>query len=135
MNRVLRGELIAAGAAALLVVCGCGAAPGQAGPPGVAAAPAASPAPQPAAVPRSAPIPASAGGYSGPLPPIPMAPYVTDPALVRTVYEFAARQPEVLRYVPCFCGCERNGHKGNEDCFIAGRAPDGRPQWDAHGMG
>jgi hypothetical protein len=60
---------------------------------------------------------------------------VADPVLVRTVYEFAARQPEVLRYVPCFCGCERNGHKGNEDCFIAGRAADGRPQWDYHGMG
>ena len=27
--------------------------------------------------------------------------------VVRTVYEFAARHPEVLHYVPCFCGCER----------------------------
>src|SRR5262245_24519708 len=35
----------------------------------------------------------------------------------RMAYEFAARHPEVLKYVPCFCGCERGGHRGNDDCF------------------
>jgi hypothetical protein len=112
--------------------------------------PAATPAQTPPASPQSAPAQpqpraegtaapslqqSPGGGYAGTLPPLPMAPYVTDPVLVRAVYEFAARQPEVLRYVPCFCGCERNGHKGNEDCFVAARAADGRPQWDFHGMG
>ncbi|HSG01576.1 MAG TPA: PCYCGC motif-containing (lipo)protein, partial [Vicinamibacterales bacterium] len=29
--------------------------------------------------------------------------------VVRATYEFAARHPEVLEYVPCFCGCERGG--------------------------
>jgi hypothetical protein len=53
---------------------------------------------------------------------------------VRAVYEFAARRPDVLRYVPCFCGCERNGHQDNEDCFVASRAADGRPEWDRHGL-
>ena len=27
---------------------------------------------------------------------------------------FAAEHPEILSYVPCFCGCERAGHRGNE---------------------
>src|SRR5262245_1830738 len=40
---------------------------------------------------------------------------------VRLAYEFAARHPEVLKYVPCFCTCERLGHKGNEDCFVGAR--------------
>ena len=83
---------------------------------------------------------ASAGtqatGYRGPLPPIPMSAHAgAPPDVVRAVYEFAARRPDVLRYVPCFCGCERNGHKANEDCFISARAADGRPDWDTHGLG
>jgi len=73
--------------------------------------------------------------YAGPLPPVPTSAYAAAPPdVIRAVYEFAARRPDVLRYVPCFCGCERNGHKGNDDCFVAGRAADGRPQWDAHGL-
>ena len=27
-------------------------------------------------------------------------------------YSFAAEHPEILSYVPCFCGCERAGHQG-----------------------
>src|SRR5581483_5536313 len=41
--------------------------------------------------------------------------------VVRAAYMFAAEHPEILSYVPCFCGCERGGHKGNEDCFVAER--------------
>jgi hypothetical protein len=56
--------------------------------------------------------------------------------IVRASYEFAARHPEVLEYVPCFCGCERGGHRGNHDCFVAGRDADGNvTSWEAHGMG
>ena len=57
------------------------------------------------------------------------------PAVVRAVYEFAARHPEVLKYVPCFCGCERGGHKDNADCFVAGRDKAGKvTAWESHGM-
>jgi len=56
--------------------------------------------------------------------------------VVRAAYEFAARHPEVLDYVPCFCGCERGGHQGNHDCFVAGRDAEGNvTNWEAHGMG
>ena len=55
--------------------------------------------------------------------------------VVSAVYEFAARRPDVLKYVPCFCGCERNGHQHNADCFVAERDANGKPRWDAHGMG
>ena len=57
-------------------------------------------------------------------------------AVVQQVYEFAARHPEVLQHVPCYCGCERIGHNGNHDCFVKTRAANGRvAEWDAHGMG
>ena len=27
--------------------------------------------------------------------------------------------PKCSSYVPCYCGCERSGHRGNEDCFVS----------------
>lgn len=57
------------------------------------------------------------------------------PEATRAAYAFAARHPEVLRYVPCFCGCERNGHGSNHDCFVSRRTRDGQVAWDAHGLG
>lgn len=76
-------------------------------------------------------------GYEGELPPLPKVQFASArPApLTRAAYEFAARHPEVLRHMPCFCGCERNGHRNNEDCFIARRGADGRPEWNPHGIG
>lgn len=74
----------------------------------------------------------------GKLPPLPAVNYapVRPMAVVQQVYEFAARHPEVLQYVPCYCGCERIGHKGNHECFIKSRAASGQVlEWDAHGIG
>ena len=55
-------------------------------------------------------------------------------SVVKAAYEFAARHPEVIGYVPCFCGCERGGHTSNESCFVAGRH-NGTVTWDNHGIG
>jgi len=53
----------------------------------------------------------------------------------RLAYEFAARHPEVLKYVPCFCGCERGGHEGNDDCFVSARDKSGKvTEWENHGL-
>jgi hypothetical protein len=42
-----------------------------------------------------------------------------DPEVLEA-YLFAAKHPEVLSYMPCYCGCEdpRSAHKSNYDCFI-----------------
>jgi hypothetical protein len=71
------------------------------------------------------------------LPPLPDPGYapVRPLAEVRAAYQFAALRPEVMTYVPCFCGCERSGHRDNEDCFIAARAADGSVTWSDHGFG
>jgi hypothetical protein len=54
---------------------------------------------------------------------------------VKAVYRFAAEHPEVLGYVPCFCGCERGGHKGNDDCFVKARNAQGDvTEWEPHGL-
>lgn len=55
---------------------------------------------------------------------------------VRAAYAFAAAQPDVLRFVPCFCGCGRSdGHRSVLDCFVAGSDLFGRTRYDDHGAG
>ena len=75
--------------------------------------------------------------HVGPLPPIPYEGYPAPRPMpmVQAAYEFAARHPEVLQYVPCFCGCERGGHAGNHDCFVRSRDASGKVTWDSHGYG
>ena len=56
-------------------------------------------------------------------------------AVVREIHTFAADHPEILSYVPCFCGCESGGHKGNNDCFVSARDASGRVlDWEPHGV-
>ena len=76
--------------------------------------------------------------HTGSLPPLPRVSFEPPrpAAVLQQVYDFAARHPEVLQYVPCYCGCERVGHTANHSCFVKSRAADGRvTEWDSHGMG
>lgn len=51
------------------------------------------------------------------------------------IYHFAAEHPEILGYVACFCGCNRLGHKDNEDCFVKARNAKGDvTEWQDHGF-
>ena len=71
------------------------------------------------------------------LPPLPFGPRDPLPRptpVVTQVFQFAAEHPEVLSYVPCFCGCDHMGHKGNDDCFVKQRAANGDViAWEPHG--
>ncbi len=89
--------------------------------------------PSQAAAPSPSPVPQQ---LLPPLPPLPPGLALAGPVqVVSAVYEFAARHPEVLHYVPCFCGCEQDGHRANEDCFVASRDSAGRvTEWDRHGL-
>ncbi|MCA1585624.1 MAG: PCYCGC domain-containing protein [Acidobacteria bacterium] len=71
------------------------------------------------------------------LPPLPNPGFAPARPLetTRLAYEFAGRHPEVIKYVPCYCGCERNGHSSNESCFVRSRDARGGVMWDAHGWG
>ena len=62
-----------------------------------------------------------------PLPPSPM-PH----ADFSGPYAFAATHSQELRYIPCFCGCGRQGHPSNADCYLREITPAGRPTWDDH---
>ena len=70
-----------------------------------------------------------------PLPNVGFAP-VRPMDIVRATYDFAAQHPEILNYVPCYCGCGSQGHMSNENCFVARRDPRGNVlEWDTHGFG
>jgi hypothetical protein len=70
-----------------------------------------------------------------PLPSVGFAP-VRPMDIVRATYDFAAQHPEILNYVPCYCGCGSVGHKDNESCFVARRDARGNVlEWDTHGFG
>lgn len=71
------------------------------------------------------------------LPPVPFGTSIPARPVeaVRAAYLFAAEHPEVLSYVPCYCGCETSGHRGNDDCFVKSRADNGDVlEWDPHGV-
>ena len=84
-------------------------------------------------VPQQGPSPAVAPA-AAPLDPIPAveSPVASEETL-RRVYEFAANHENIVRYVPCFCGCETVKHQSVESCFIKARTPDGRVTWSRHG--
>lgn len=53
---------------------------------------------------------------------------------IQIAYRVAAQAADVLRSMPCYCGCgESVGHKSNEDCFIQEINSDGSVVWDDHG--
>ena len=73
-----------------------------------------------------------------PMPPLPFIPnMVPRPAdVIAEVYEYAGRNPDILEFVPCFCGCETAGHRANSHCFVQSRNADGSvAAWEPHGMG
>jgi hypothetical protein len=45
---------------------------------------------------------------------------------VKRLYEFQITNGEVMRYMPCFCGCGQNdGHRNNRDCYVRQVNADG----------
>ena len=93
----------------------------------------------PAQEPTAPPVVADASSdMPAGLPPLPVTPFPSarPQPIVRAIYTFAAQHPEVLRKVPCFCGCENRGHRDNDDCFVAARDANGRvTAWEPHGAG
>lgn len=51
---------------------------------------------------------------------------------VQKLYEFQVTHGELMRYVPCFCGCgEDAGHRNNRDCYVKGVNADGSVIFDS----
>ena len=57
------------------------------------------------------------------------------PATVLQAYQFAAANPDVLKRIPCYCGCGSVGHASNYACYVADVEADGKVTYDAHALG
>jgi hypothetical protein len=40
------------------------------------------------------------------------------PDEVREAYRFAIANRDILRYIPCYCGCGSEGHTSNASCYV-----------------
>jgi predicted small secreted protein len=57
------------------------------------------------------------------------------PLAVQQAYQFALANPDVLKKIPCYCGCDNLGHTSNYLCYVAGIEADGSTRYDPHALG
>lgn len=57
------------------------------------------------------------------------------PTVVQQSYRFAAANPDVMRRIPCYCGCGPIGHQSNYSCYISHVDDQGRITYDTHALG
>ena len=59
----------------------------------------------------------------------------TAPEEVREAYCFAIANRDTLRYIPCYCGCEAQGHTSNASCYIQDNSTPDKPVFDRMSLG
>lgn len=85
------------------------------------------------------PTTSMAEGGSGHTMPMPAAdtevPDYAMQAGVAEEYAYAVQNYDVLRYIPCTCGCSEMGHLDNWNCYVRSIDADGGVTWDPHAAG
>jgi hypothetical protein len=54
---------------------------------------------------------------------------------VQTAYRFAVANPDVMKNIPCYCGCGNVGHTSNYSCYVSGVDDKGNVSFDQHALG
>lgn len=57
------------------------------------------------------------------------------PVSVQTAYQFAAANPDLMKNIPCYCGCGNVGHESNYDCYVSSDDSQGNITFDNHALG
>ena len=57
------------------------------------------------------------------------------PTRVREAYQFAVANPDLLKQIPCYCGCGAMGHTSNYACYVKTVNPDSSVTFDEHALG
>ncbi len=57
------------------------------------------------------------------------------PANVQQAYRFAAANPDIMKQIPCYCGCGKMGHTSNYDCYVDEVDAGGQIKYDTHALG
>jgi len=85
----------------------------------------------------SACSPASPFGAKVNLAPISLLPPSVQkaPTRVREAYQFAVANPDLMKQIPCYCGCGAMGHTSNYACYVKAVKPDNSVTYDEHALG
>ncbi len=57
------------------------------------------------------------------------------PVTVQEAYQFASANPELMKNIPCYCGCGNVGHTSNYSCYVESVDGNGNFRWDSHALG
>jgi len=58
------------------------------------------------------------------------------PSEVQVAYQFVAARPDVMMWIPCYCGCGgHSGHLSARNCFVKEGSTASSMQFDSHGSG
>lgn len=57
------------------------------------------------------------------------------PRTVQEAYRFNVANPEIMKHIPCYCGCDGIGHTSNYDCYVSSVDEDGVITFDNHALG
>ena len=57
------------------------------------------------------------------------------PVAVQEAYQFASINPDIMKDIPCYCGCGNIGHTSNYDCYVSDIDASGKIAFDNHALG
>jgi hypothetical protein len=57
------------------------------------------------------------------------------PVAVQEAYQFNVANPEIMKGIPCYCGCGSIGHTSNYDCYVSAIDAAGKITFDNHALG
>lgn len=57
------------------------------------------------------------------------------PVTVQEAYQFNVANPDVMKDIPCYCGCGNIGHTSNYDCYVSNVDKAGNITFDNHALG
>jgi hypothetical protein len=59
----------------------------------------------------------------------------TAPVTVQEAYQFNVANPDIMKDIPCYCGCGNIGHTSNYDCYVSDVDSEGKITFDNHALG
>ncbi len=57
------------------------------------------------------------------------------PAVTQQAYQFAVANPDIMKHIPCYCGCGAMGHTSNYSCYVESVDAAGKVKFDSHALG
>jgi hypothetical protein len=57
------------------------------------------------------------------------------PVTVQEAYQYASANPEVMKNIPCYCGCGNIDHTSNYSCYVSQVDDQGKFIFDNHALG